>query len=302
MRVTQSMLSNNFLKHINQSYDKMGKISEQMNTQKKITRPSDDPVVAMKGIAYRTNLMEGQQYKRNFSEAHNWLDNTDAALDQATKALQRIRELTVQANTGTLEGNQRDSIAKEIEQLRDQLKEIANSRVGDKYLFNGTETLTPPVGDITGNKLDADGNPIYEVSTNNESVKLELGKGIYVEVNSDPTKVFSKDLFSDLNKLLDKLKPENTSVDLADDLKTLDKNINSLINERATIGARSNRVELMEDRIDQQETLATKMMSENEDVDMEKVITDLVVQESVQRAILGMGARIIQPSLMDFLR
>lgn len=302
MRVTQSMLSNNFLKNISNSYEKMGKISEQMQTQKKITRPSDDPVVAMKGIAYRTNLTEIQQYKRNFTEAHNWIDNSDAAMDQAKKALDRIRELTVNANNGTLEGDQRNAIAKEIEQLRDQLKEVANTRVGDKYLFNGTDTLKPPVGDVTGKKLDANGNPVYEVSTNDSPVKLELSKGVYIQVNSSGKEVFSEDLFKDINSLLNKLDPNNSSVDLGEDLSNLDKHINTLINERATIGARDNRIELMEDRIDQQEVNATKMMSKNEDADMEKVIMDLVTQESIQRASLGMGARIIQPTLLDFLR
>ncbi|QQZ10268.1 flagellar hook-associated protein FlgL [Heyndrickxia vini] len=302
MRVTQSMLSNNFLKNISNSYEKMGKISEQMQTQKKITRPSDDPVVAMKGIAYRTSLTEVQQYKRNFGEAHNWIDNSDAAMDQATKALQRIRELTLQANNGTLEGDQRNSVAKEIEQLRDQLKEVANTKVGDKYLFNGADTLNAPVGDISGTKLDSNGNPIYEVSKNDTPVKLELSKGVYIQVNSRGKEIFSEDLFKNLNSLIEKLSPDKTDVDLGDDIKNLDSNINTLLNERATIGARSNRLELMEDRIDQQEVNATKLMSENEDADMEKVITDLITQESIQRASLGMGARIIQPTLLDFLR
>lgn len=292
MRVTQSMLSNNFLKHISNNYDKMGKIQEQMNTQKKITRPSDDPVVAMKGIAYRTSLTEVQQFKRNFSEAHNWLDNTDAALDQATKALQRIRELTVKAANGTLESDQREAIAKEIEQLRDQIKEIGNTQVGDKYLFNGTDTLNKPIGDIANNPDD--------VSKNSNLVKLELSKGVYIEVNS--TDVFNKDLFEGLNKLVDDLKSGNDKVDLNDNISDIDKSINHILNERATVGARSNRIDLMEDRIDQQEINATKMMSKNEDVDMEKVITDLITQEAVQRASLGMGARIIQPTLLDFLR
>lgn len=292
MRVTQSMLSNNFLKNISNSYEKMGKISEQMQTQKKITRPSDDPVVAMKGIAYRTNLAEVQQFKRNFTEAHNWIDNSDAALDQATQALQRIRELTVKANNGTLEGDQRNAIAKEIEQLRDQLKEVANTKVGDKYLFNGTDTLNPLVLDVDPPK----------VSDNNKPVKLELAKGVYIQVNTDGTKVFSEELFTNLNTLINKLDPNNATVDLKDDLANLDNSINTILNERATIGARDNRIDLMEDRIDQQEVSASKMMSDNEDVDMEKVITDLITQESVQRASLGMGARIIQPTLLDFLR
>ncbi|MFH5778017.1 flagellar hook-associated protein FlgL [Heyndrickxia oleronia] len=298
MRVTQSMLSNNFLKHLSNNYDKMGKIQEQMNTQKKITRPSDDPVVAMKGVAYRTNLTEVQQFKRNFTEAHNWLDNTDAALDQAKKALERIRQLTVQASNGTLEENQRASIAEEVKQLKSQIADIANTQVGDKYIFNGTDTLNPPTS------VDANGNIVVKTPSNNNPVKLELANGVYIQVNSvnsDTNGIFNQELFDSMDKLITNLEADDQDA-LKQDLDNLDTHINNLVNERATVGARSNRIELMEDRIDQQEISVTKMMSKNEDADMEKVITDLITQEAVQRASLGVGARIIQPTLLDFLR
>ncbi|MDH5161278.1 flagellar hook-associated protein FlgL [Heyndrickxia oleronia] len=298
MRVTQSMLSNNFLKHLSNNYDKMGKIQEQMNTQKKITRPSDDPVVAMKGVAYRTNLTEVQQFKRNFTEAHNWLDNTDAALDQAKKALERIRQLTVQASNGTLEENQRASIAEEVKQLKSQIADIANTQVGDKYIFNGTDTLNPPTS------VDANGNIVVKTPSNNNPVKLELANGVYIQVNSvnsDTNGIFNQELFDSMDKLITNLEADDQDA-LKQDLNNLDTHINNLVNERATVGARSNRIELMEDRIDQQEISVTKMMSKNEDADMEKVITDLITQEAVQRASLGVGARIIQPTLLDFLR
>jgi len=63
-----------------------------------------------------------------------------------------------------------------------------------------------------------------------------------------------------------------------------------------------NRLELIEDRLEDQEIVATKIMSENEDIEYEKVITDLITQESIHRAALAAGSRMIQPSLMDFLR
>ncbi|MBS4174163.1 flagellar hook-associated protein FlgL [Bacillus sp. FJAT-49736] len=292
MRVTQSMLSNNFLKNLNTSYDKMGKLQDQVASQKKINRPSDDPVIAMKGVGYRTNLQEVEQYKRNFSEAHNWIDNTDSALDEATQAMQRIRELTVEASNGTLTDDQRGNIAKEISQLKDHLVEIANTKVGDKYIFNGTDTTNKPV--------DLKQSP-PKYPDNSNPVKIELSKGVYIQVNSDPNNIFSKDFFDELTSLEDTLNStEPTGIDQY--LEKLDTHINNIVNERATIGARSNRIDLMEDRVGQQEVSATKMMSDNEDADLDRVITDLVNQESVQRAALGIGARIIQPTLLDFLR
>ena len=145
MRVTQSMLTNNMLSSLSNSYEKMGKLQDQISSQKKINRPSDDPVVAMKGISYRRNVQEVEQYKRNYSEAYNWIDNSDASLDQAGQALQRIRELIVQGSNDTYDSEQRRSIQNEVGQLKEQLIEIANTKVGDKYIFNGSDTLNPPV-------------------------------------------------------------------------------------------------------------------------------------------------------------
>ncbi|WP_368506051.1 flagellin [Alkalihalophilus sp. As8PL] len=85
-------------------------------------------------------------------------------------------------------------------------------------------------------------------------------------------------------------------------LDKLDVHINNVLTERANLGARINRVEMIENRVLEQEIIAKRILSENEDADMEKVIIDLQTQESVHRAAMAVGARVIQPSLLDFLR
>jgi flagellar hook-associated protein 3 FlgL len=301
MRVTQGMLTGNMLRNLSASYARLGKYQDQLATGKKINRPSDDPVIAMKGMIYRTNLTEVEQYKRNFSEAYSWIENSDAALDKATQALQRIRELVVQASNDTYETSQRESIAQEIQQLTDHLVSIANTKMGDKYLFNGTDTLTQPV----------DLNAVPPKLPSSGEVKIELSKGVLITVNVDATKIFNYDnstitangngLFSDLKFLNNDLKTKSGK-DISQYLDYIDQHINNLLNARAELGARLNRVELMKERIDQQEVIAHRILSDNEDADIERVITDLKTQESVHRAALGVGARIIQPTLLDFLR
>ncbi len=301
MRVTQGMLTGNMLRNLSASYARLGKYQDQLATGKKINRPSDDPVIAMKGMIYRTNLTEVEQFKRNFSEAYNWIENSDAALDKATQALQRIRELVVQASNDTYEVSQRAAISEEIKQLTEHLASIANTKVGDKYIFNGADTLKQPV-DLS--------QALPVVSKNTDEIKIELSKGIYIPVNVNPTKVFNYDntakgngLFSDLEFLNNDLNDATKSgKDINQFLCYIDKHINSFLSARAELGARLNRIELMEERIDQQEVIANRILSDNEDADIERVITDLKTQESVHRAALGVGARIIQPTLLDFLR
>lgn len=286
MRVTQSMLSNNMLRNLSNNYNKMGKLQDQLTTQKRITRPSDDPVVAMLGLGYRDSLNKVQQYSRNISEATNWLDSTDDAISQGVKVLQRIRELTVQASNGTYEEGQRGAIAVEVDQLKKQLETIAQTQVGGKYIFNGENTNKAPAA---GKFSDGD-------------IELEIFDGIKLNVNTKGRELF-KSVFETLDDLKSNLEGKTASdTDISGFLKKLDSEIDHFLKIQADVGAKQNRVDMMKDRLSSQEIIATEVMSKNEDVEIEKVITELITQESVQRAALSVGARIIQPSLVDFLR
>jgi flagellar hook-associated protein 3 FlgL len=294
MRITQSMMSNRMLSNLSNSYSDLNKYSEQLSSGKKITKPSDDPVVATKGMSYRTEVRDVEQYKRNLSEAQTWIDNSDSALSNATSALQRIRELAVQASNGTYEEGQRGNIAQEVDQLKEQLASIANTQINEKYIFNGSATDTAPV------VINEDGSATVDFNTN--AVSLTLSKGVEVKVNVDGENVFGEKLFNDLENFSAALRSGGSDEDLDQYIGALDENINNLMNERADLGARMNRMDLVASRLDDQELSATKLMSDNEDAEMEEVIMNLTSQEAVHRAAMSAGARIIQPTLMDFLR
>ncbi|WP_017726239.1 flagellar hook-associated protein FlgL [Halalkalibacterium ligniniphilum] len=404
MRVTQTMLALNTLRHIGQGYERLGTLQDQLATGKRITRASQDPMVAMKGIRYRTQVAEVEQFKRNLREVYNWMDTADSTLNEATQSLQRIRELATQASNDTYEKTQRANIAKEIKQLREHLQSMANTKNSTKYIFNGTDTTNAPITDasrmdkgieeITTNtgdipKLesldvvydgkifryvgeDAAGTLIFQdirqngtpafpadptvaadmdaynaaaiqlkvdssgavefsepnregdtppfltknvrtgdavvsdrnaVSVNTQSVEIELLKGVTLPVNVNPSKVFNNALFGDIIRLEKALEdPSVTGVELTSYIDNIFAHIDNFVAERAELGSRVNRVEMIESRIMEQEVIANRIMSENEDADLEKVIIDLTIQESVHRAALASGARIVQPTLMDFLR
>lgn len=445
MRVTQSMLALNTLRHISQGYERLGKLQDQLASGKKITRPSQDPVVAMNGMRYRSQVVEVKQFNRNIGEVYNWLDNADSTLDKTTAALHRIRELAVQAANDTYESTQRANIAKEIEQLFYHVVEMANTKSNGKYIFNGTDTIHAPVdpekidlgigaidkydnkelleisyaGEIykfvpengsdavfvnskgekmtirgyntdsptieheyitqglpetgkfnnpediklsfegkqfdfisnTGNeytfgydsetitinltdpqptitykKEGANEKTLSEkqigyygteilkekqivvsdrtaVSTNMEDVKIELLKGVTIATNIRPQNVFSNALFGDIIALKNMLEdPETSHEDITKFIDIFDKHIDRFVSERAELGARVNRAEMIEQRQLELDVIAQRIMSDNEDADMEEVIIQLTIQESVHRAALAAGARIIQPTLMDFLR
>lgn len=291
MRVTQSMLSGNMLRNLSNSYSKLGKLQEQVNTGKKVNRPSDDPVTAMKGINYRTSLNSVEQFSRNIGEAYNWLDTTDDTFDKIGDALQRANELMVEASNDTMTADDRKKVESELQQLREHVQNLANTKIGDRYIFSGTKTTTAPF----------DGTNYVEDPAFEKSIDIEVFDGITMKINSTPMKMF-KDIDTMFGKISEAVQDSASGKELSVHLSTIDENMNKLLETRAEIGARQNRVELMDARLETQEVIATKRMSENEDIDYEKAITEMITQESVHRAALSVGARIIQPTLTDFLR
>ncbi|GGN53645.1 MULTISPECIES: flagellar hook-associated protein FlgL [Oceanobacillus] len=296
MRVTQSMISNNLLSNLNRSYAKMDKYFDQLNTGKKFSRPSEDPVAALKGIGYRTELHRIEQYQRNTGEVQNWFDNTDAALEQANSGLQRLRYLAVQASNGTYGEGELKNIAEEAEQIKQDLIDVANTKVNDKYIFNGTKTNEPPVKIVDGEVV-----PNFDEN----AVEIEIAAGVNITVNSDGNKIFTDeeaDMFAVIDSFIESLKSGNADGEIDQSIAALDGVIDNVINAQADLGARMNRLELVENRLEQQEIVATGSLSANEDVNYAEAITNLITQQSIHQAALASGSRIIQPSLVDFLR
>ncbi|MDW0116940.1 flagellar hook-associated protein FlgL [Sporosarcina thermotolerans] len=291
MRVTQSMLSNNTVRNLMTSYSKMGKLQEQAVSGKRINRPSDDPGAAMKSIGFRNQVDKIDQYKKNLIEVNNWLDSSEDALDGVGQVLQRAKYLvTNAANTGAMNPEEREFIKIELRQLQETIQDFANTQVMDKYIFSGTKTDTPLF-----NKQTKEFTP--DTDGFSKDIEIEIFNGVNLKVNTN-----ARDLFEELNTFFNEITEAGEDVKFDKALTDLDKQMDDVLALRMDIGGRSNRAELMQNRLDVQEASAKKLQSENEDIDFEKVITEMLTQEAVYRASLSVGARVIQPSLVDFLR
>src|SRR5690625_7700225 len=237
-------------------------------------------------------------------EVNNWLDNADEAMGEVKLILHRINDLTLQASNVTNDDDDRANVAKEVDQLLDYLGSPANTRENEKYMINGTNTTV--VDRDTAEMAPSysrDGDS-FTVSGNEEDVLIEISAGVRFKVNTDPQAAFSEALFNDIQALINDL--NNEEVDYGDletnHLANIEIHLNNTLQERAEIGARQNRVELIENRLANQRVNAEAMMSDNEDVDTAEVIMNLTMQEAIHRASLSAGARVLQPSLLDFLR
>ncbi len=296
MRITQTMLSNNMLRNLNSSYLKMGKLQEQLSSGSKLTKPSDDPVASVKGMGYRTTLAKNEQYTRNMNEVNSWLDTTDSTLSEVNKALQRVKDLVTQAANDTNTPEDREAMQKEVDQLRLQIRDLANTQQGDKYLFSGTSTDQPLFADSSANAGATD--PLPTLGGNNNSVDIEIYEGITFQINEN-----GQELFKNIDEMMQKVQQAlvTDGADIGALITTVSSQTDKVLEMQAGVGAKQNRIDVMTDRLSSQKINITKQISNNEDVEYEDTITQLITEESIHRAALSVGAKIIQPTLVDFL-
>lgn len=422
MRVTNGMMISNMLRYLGNNQERLSKFQNQIDSGKKISVPSDDPVVAARALKLRTDVAKVEQYQKNIGDAKSWLDSTDETLSKMGSVMHKARELMVQASNGTNTTEETQKIALELKQLRVQAVHLSNSTYAGRYIFSGFKTDQKLInddesspnfgnfslnvdskterifyeigvgdsinvnlagGDLFNNGGDA-ANPGSGVSTstiddisfpytpggttigvtvNGTNVSATISPGPYsdstalanavqaaingvlspspgVNVNiaynrlefttQDKSATAAVTLNSPLTNFLTGLNATNTvetdgsvgdtpalikmfnqviqCMDAGDyegisaRLDEMDFQMGNVLRCRADIGARVNRIDLTDDRMSNDLVNFTDLMSKNEDVDMAETIMHLKNEENVYQASLAGGARIIQQSLVDFLR
>lgn len=141
MRITNKIMQNNSLYNINQNKILQDKLNTQMSTQKTITRPSDDPVIAIRSLRLRSNLSEvTQYYKKNVPDARSWLDLTEDALDTVTDVLTDMRSQCVKGSNSDITTDDRLIILENLQSLRDEVYSVGNTDYAGRGIFTGYRT------------------------------------------------------------------------------------------------------------------------------------------------------------------
>ncbi len=296
MRVTNNMLINNLKQNLNTGLGRMQRVHNQMSSGKRFSVPSDDPVGVARSLKLRADLNENRQFKKNAEDALSWLETTETALMQIKEVLQRARELAVQGANGVISTEDSQKIAEEAAQLRDQLVSLGNSTYVGKHIFAGYRTDRAPV------ELNADGSLSYSGDTG--QIMYQVGVSDILQANLTAPDIFEaggKDLLADMQGFIDLLDNGHTAV-VGGMIEDFDVHIENILAKVAEVGAKANRMELVVNRLEDENLNFSTLLSKTEDVDMAEVIIRLKSEENVYMAALSGGARIIQPTLVDFLR
>jgi len=149
-RVTQNILLGNIRTQLARGGRRLLISQERVATGRRINHPSDDPSGAYRVMGLKAVQARNDQYERNLSSVTSRLNVSENVLGQAQEVLYRSLELAIQSANGSLDSDQRQVIATEVTQQLDEVKRLANSELGGRYLFGGYQTDQPPfVRDLT---------------------------------------------------------------------------------------------------------------------------------------------------------
>lgn len=319
MRVTQGMITNTFKRDLNFNLRQLAKYQHQLAAEKRISRPSDDPVAIVHSLRLRSDLADITTFNANADHALSWLGSTEDALQHAGDIVQRASELAVMGANSTNPKEALNAIADEIDQLLEHLVQIANSSQAGQYLFGGTktrsakgETSYEPFKLIKEEVIEGETITYVEYKGNNQDRVTEIGAGIDFAYNVTGTEAFamkeadnktrSSDIFDSLIELSANLRAGNTDEISSSTIGKLNRASDHLVAVQAEVGAKVNRLEITQARLSSAEINFSSLLSKTEDLDIAEAIIYLKTQENVYRAALATGARIMQPTLVDFLR
>ena len=360
MRIADKMAFNQVNQNLTKNRSDMADLQNQAATQKRINKPSDDPLSSARVLAARTEERGNTQFIKNINNARSFLEFSDQSLGELSDALVRAKELAVsQANDASGNTESRMVTAAEVEQLYNQAVQIGNRKLGERYIFGGYRTQNMPF-DQQGEYSGDDGDikiQIHKdsfVAMNVPGVKVFLGQGlggdgIVRASNESPSSVeelkrFQADeierqrgnqevqrdfvetrgpvserrqsradkqdpvtggagvnLFKTLKDLEVSLRT-NDKQGIQDTLDTLDQAISQVVLARSDIGARVMVVNSTMDSLQKSVVDNKVTASQLEDADAFQVISDINKTDSTLKATLETSGKLIQPSLLDFLR
>ncbi|MEZ4520632.1 MAG: flagellar hook-associated protein FlgL [Thermomicrobiales bacterium] len=290
MRVTHNMIVSNVLSNIQGNLSRLEHAQNQISTGQRYSKASENPTAVARIMDLRSSESRVEQYRRNADNAVAWLNATDAAIQSAGDAVQRARELAVSGGNDVLPQEEREAIAAEIDQLLAQVIDAANSKFNGSYLFSGRLTDTPAYA--------AGAPPTFQGDLN--GIEREINDGVKIQINSAGPDVFASSM-QVLTDLANDLR-SNDGPAIRGRIADIDAAQDELLAQGSIVGARTNRIETQQDRLEASQVSLAHLRSQDEEIDMVEAIVRFNSEETVYNASLQAGARIMQPSLLDFLR
>lgn len=297
MRVTNKMMTDTVSANLFKQANRLLDAQEVVATEKLINRPSDDPIGMGKILDFRKAISSMDQYQKNVSQGKMWVEHTEIVLDEVNDLLNQAKEIAIIQSEGTSERDDRATAAQQVKNIYDQVMQLANTKLGGRYMFAGHETSTVPF------TRDAAYNATYNGDAG--EVRIIIGENTDLDVNADGLQVFDNgtDTFDVLRQLKDALEnPVYNQANISNQIQPLIGAGTQVESVRSEGAANFTRLELTENQLKILKLNVENMLSETENADMAQAIVKLKNEETAYETALAVAARVIQPSLINFLK
>lgn len=314
MRITNTMLTNQYLTGYNQSLSRVSDIQAKISTSKDINKPSDDPVRIARGLQYSSADNTNGLFTQNANDAVSWMKTSDSAVTSIQNTLSSIKTLISSAISPNPNASY-SAIATQVDKAIDELVALGNAQIGSRYIFGGQNDTTPPFTRV-GNTVTYNGT--YDgLGGNPDAGKISMAispgaaNPARDQVNVDGQALFGTisatgepSIFTDLFKI--KTDIQNGSAAggaavLTNDLGTMDTDMDHVILAQTSLGARQAAYQTIQDRLTADSITIASDRSDNEDLDVAKASINLQTATNVYNMVLGVGAKVLPKSLLDYL-
>ena len=287
-RVTNKMISDSALRGLQTNLSRNAKLQDQLSSGKLVSRPSDNPAAAVTAMQMRTQNRLDTQYLSNIGNAAGRLNTADSALQDISNLLNKAKQLAVNAQDAALPDASRDAIAAELRVIQKGVTDAFNTQWLGRPIFGGTAQGTvavDPSGAYVGNDLPVTARIAREVS-----LRIDVSG---TAAGADKLPGLLLDMADDI---------ESGAVNTAGFQDQLDGLHQQLLTAIGDVGARGAQIETTKARVDNEQLDLKTRISNNEDIDLPKAILDLQAAAVAYQASLGAAGKILQTSLLDYLR
>ncbi|MDD4089263.1 MAG: hypothetical protein PHP29_06190 [Tissierellia bacterium] len=331
MRITTSMMSSKYIKNLNKSFYEMNKLSEKVETGRKFVKGSEDPVSAIKAYKLRREYRTTEIYDTNIKDVESFLTAAETNLTEISNNLELVYTSYLKGINGTMNAEDREIIAKQLENLQSSILTSLNANFEDRYVFGGTSKEEIPFTlDSSGNLLfkgldvnDPDNKDALD-NLVNETINIDLGLGMTFDddgvLNTDTVFDMSmsgikfmgfgetadgipKNLYNLIGEIKEKLVSDNFSMDeITPYIDEFEKQKAQVLVHITDIGAKTNYLDFLMIRNEDNQFNLNKKILGVEFEDPAEAIVNFKMQEYSYNAALSMGNRILQNSFIDFMK
>jgi flagellar hook-associated protein 3 FlgL len=268
-------------------------------TGKRINRPSDDPSGADAVIRLRSSQAELEQFNKNASLVNDKLVNADGLINNFQEKFDRVRTILLQGATDGITQNAKDALATEIDGIRKQMLNTANSTINGEYVFGGTRYTAPPFDPTTGSPALPAASPQYvQIEPNTTPVVT----GVIAEsIFSDATGTIFTELTNASAALRGTGNPAADKATLRAVQDRMATFVNLSTNAIAVIGANQQTVSDVLERLDSTFFTLGESATKIEGADFVGAAMNLTAAQQALDATLQTSARFNRSSLLDFL-